>query len=144
MTRRARLCALAAASCASSGPVFDRYAAIPSGKGRLYVYQPPATFGAAEVVWLAGHELAKVGAGEYVTIAIAPGRYTFTFAGGLLHPDFDRRIHIRAGQAVYCGYLPDQDYEKTKYFCTDEKEDHDYDLRLCSQAQPNADPAWEP
>jgi len=150
MTRRTRLCALAgiaaaAAACSSTGPRFAGYSSIPAGKGRLYVYQSPGGLGSTgELVWLAGKELATVEPGEYVTVVVPPGRYTFTFRGGMLRPDVDRRIHIRPGKTVYCGYLPDQQYEKTKYFCTDEREDHDYDLRRCSLGQANSDPAWEP
>jgi hypothetical protein len=149
VTRRARLYALAvlplaALACASSGPMFGGYAPIPKGKGRLYVYQPQGGLGSSgELVWLGGHELANLGAGSYVTVAIAPGRYTFTFEGGVRHPDVDRRIHITAGDAVYCGCLPDQEHDKTRYFCTDDKEDHDYDLRRCRLVEATADPAWE-
>jgi hypothetical protein len=140
----AALVLLALSACGTNGPPFQRYKSIPDGKGRLYAYSAPSTFpGVGETVSVGDQELATLPAGEYVTVALKPGYYSFIFSrrvGG----DLKRRIHIQEGRAVYCGYLPEQQHEKTQYWCTDEKEDHDFELRQCTLGEVKPSELWEP
>jgi len=141
--------ALAVAACATREPFRD-YAAIPSGRARLYVYRPasPVSPGQPNQVWLDGHELAALDPDGYVTLVLTPGAHQLDASRqppDIANATRGRAVELHPDRATYCRLfgVPSVYGFRWDVRCSDDREEH-ADLRACHLAALHAEGHWEP
>jgi hypothetical protein len=144
------LCALFVASCAQRGAPFSRYAPIPEGRGRLYLYVEPATVTAflpSLSLLLDGRPLPTLESGDYVTLTLVPGEHLLVADPSLNvvghSSQITRNVQIFVDEPMFCGYFPAATEGQGRLRCSSEPARHEL-MKQCRLAPFEADSPWQP
>ena len=144
------LCALLVAACAQRGEPFGRYAPIPEGRGRLYVYVAPETMTALAPslsLVLDGRSLATLSSGDYVTMTLSPGEHLIVADPSLNvighSTQVMRMLHIFPEEPTFCGYFPTATERQGRLRCSGDAARHE-EMKQCRLAPFEPDSTWQP
>jgi hypothetical protein len=147
---RLALCALLVAACAQRGEPFGRYAPIPEGRGRLYLYVAPTTVTALSPslsLVLDGRPLATLRSRGYVTVTLSPGEHLIVADPSLNvvghSTQMTRMIQIFADEPTFCGYYPAATEREGRLRCSGEAAKHE-PMKECRLAPYEPDSTWQP
>jgi hypothetical protein len=144
------LCVFLSAACAQRGEPFAGYDAIPEGRGRLYVYVPPASVTAlAPSVHLVldGRPLTTLRSEGYVTVTLSPGEHLLVADPSLNVTGYSTKlvktVHVFPGEPTFCGYFPTASNRQGRLRCTGGAEKHAM-VEGCRRAALEAGAGWQP